>query len=279
MKSEERHKLETNYLADHVGMTINSIRPYIKWIFIGLGVLFLLGLIYAWYQSANTQRNSKAWEEMLFADGDADQLTTIYEDHAKTAAAPWAKLRQADSQLSRAIEQVYLDRDQALELIKQAKRHYQSLIDESFDINLRFRAMLAMAKALETEGDREGAIENYRKVLSANVGNEALVEEVRRQVAWLEGPEGREFMTWFASQRPKRPDPLDIPSNLRDTSPSPDIQFPELKANDIPPSEPIQFPIEAPPMNEQPVDTGSNDSTSAELPTSDSSKDAKDGEQ
>jgi hypothetical protein len=229
MKSEERHKLETNYLADHLGDGISKVKPFVNLILGGIVVLIFGGLIYAYFQNATAKKNAEAWNEMFLADGDADQLTRVYEDYEGTLAAPWARQRQADNQLARAIDQVYTDKDQALELVKQAKENYEAVLTDSTDSMLRARATLGLAKACETEGDAEGALSNYKRLLTMDIDNKVLSEEVTRRVAWLESDQSKEFLTWFKSFQPTKAAPLGLPSNLNQTPAVPDMTLPEYK--------------------------------------------------
>jgi hypothetical protein len=268
MKSEERHKLETNYLADHLGDGISKIKPYTNLIIGGIALLIIGGVVYAIFQNSNANKNAEAWHEMFLANGDSDMLTKVYEDYENTAAAPWARQRQADSQLARALDQVYVDKDQAMELTKQAKENYEAVLSASTDPMLRTRATLGLAKACETEGDADGAITHYRKLLTMDLENKALEKEVTRRIAWLDSEESKEFLAWYKSFQPTKAAPIGLPSNLNQVPSSPDMTLPEYKPTGIG-QQPLSGPeaIATPPIINPPAEGSTDPNASGTAPT------------
>ncbi len=268
MKSEERHKLETNYLADHLGDSISKVKPYTNLIIGGFALLIIGGVVYAVIQNSNANKNAEAWHEMFLANGDSDMLTKVYEDYENTAAAPWARQRQADSQLARAIDQVYIDKDQAMELAKQAKENYEEVLKKSFDPMLRSRATLGLAKACETEGDAEGAVTHYRKLLTMDLENKALETEVTRRIAWLESEDSKEFLAWYKSFQPTKSAPIGLPSNLNQVPSSPDLTLPEYKPTGLG-QQPLSGPeaIATPPIVNPPAEGSTDPSAATPAPT------------
>jgi len=269
MKSETRHKLETNYLADHLGDSISKVKPFTNFILGGIVVLVLAGIVFAYMQNTSARKNAEAWNEMFLADGDSDQLTRVYEDFENTAAAPWARQRQADSQLGRAIEQVYIDKDQALELVKQSKESYEAVLEKSSEPMLRARATLGLAKACETEGDAEGAIMHYRKLLTMDLENKALEKDVNRRIAWLDSEDSKGFLAWYKSFQPTKASPIGLPSNLKQIPSVPNMDLPEYKpvGGGIPPANGSEAILTPPIIN--PPGTESTESTLKTPPAND----------
>ena len=64
MKTERRHALQTNWLADHLGRWLDKVKPYTNHILIGLCVLVAgwgIWRFVSWMQSGDEER---AWEQL-----------------------------------------------------------------------------------------------------------------------------------------------------------------------------------------------------------------------
>src|SRR6476661_6924188 len=109
MKSQRRHELQTNYLADHLGTAVQTGRPYAMWAVLAVAALIVLGIGYGIYASQMHKANAAAWGDYYFNTraGDPEVFRQVAEDHPRTMAAHWAMQAWADSQLMIGLDQAY----------------------------------------------------------------------------------------------------------------------------------------------------------------------------
>lgn len=255
MKSEQRHKLQTNLLADRVGNAVEKARPFLGMALLGLLALVGLGIAGGVWYSYSQQKSAAAWKEFYFAGNDPDQLRQVYQDAASGSAAVWARQGEANSNLSNALKKVFIDRDEADDLLKQAKKGFEQVIQETNDPMLKCRATLGLAQTLETMSDIDAAQETYRKLLKMPKVDASLVKEVQSRLDWFESDEGKAFKDWFKDFKPATATPLDVNPNSGLPS-TPDMTLPELEP--VKPAETTEAPAktEEPAKTETPAGTG-----------------------
>ena len=67
MKSEERHKLQQNALAEWLNETFVAIRPYQNAIVAVIIVLILAVIFFVWWTSESASQSSKTWTQLFTA--------------------------------------------------------------------------------------------------------------------------------------------------------------------------------------------------------------------
>ncbi len=164
MKSEQRHQLQTNVLANQAGKAIEQAKPYTAITIGGIAVFALLGIGWAIWHNSSLKANSSAWSEYYFANGKPDQLVAVYEDYPSSSAAEWARQAEADSRMEEGLDLVFRDRKTANELFEKAKKNYEVVSESATQPALRARATLGLAQAYESLGDNEKAIAQYKKL-------------------------------------------------------------------------------------------------------------------
>jgi hypothetical protein len=212
MKSERRHELQTNYLADHLGSAVATSKPYAKYVASAIAILIVAAIGYGLYATQTAKANAAAWGAYYFniGSGDAEVFQQVAQDHSGTAAANWAKQAWADSQLLQGLDQLYTNRQSAEETITGA-------ID---------RAAMGLAQAYEAIGKLEDATRYYKQVASSN--QSAYAAMANNRLAWIASGDGKAFYEWFASVRSTPTPPPAIPGNLSQPPSTPDISFPPL---------------------------------------------------
>ena len=159
MKTERRHELQTNVLADWLGKKIEGFQPYFKVIqpyfkSIVAVSLLLLAAIFAFMvlNGSQSSRQGASWAEFMSAFGqrDADLLDRVADSNEGTTAGLWAKQAMADIQLADGTSQLYMDRDAAAEALDDAAAAYKEVVDQAGKHPmLRRRAMFGLAQANE----------------------------------------------------------------------------------------------------------------------------------
>jgi hypothetical protein len=213
MKSEERHKLETNVLAAWIAQTLNQIKPYTRTIVTALAavVVLIAGLI-AWPRIRD-RASASAWDSFSAAmsTGNFVDLERIAEDYPRTAVAHWALVVAADARLATACMQLFSDKVSAGQELRKTIASYNTVIEQSRDSGLRERALFGRARAYEAvsgshqgEGELPKAIADYEQVVKEwPTGAYAAI--AGGQLKRLKSQDTKVFYDKFAAYTPKRP--------------------------------------------------------------------------
>jgi len=202
MKSKERHRLETNWLAKNLNVTIERYRPYFSTI-VGVGLAIVV-VIFVWWRMAggSAARQAAAWSAFEgvvgtpistrpMVDQSLTHLSQAAEEYAGTAMQKWANLAWADGQVFVASLDVLQNRDAAMAALDRAARGYQTAISSADDEELVNRARFGMARVHEMRNEPDKAREFYLMVEGgfaplAKLRAEALAEEkTRKTLDWL----------------------------------------------------------------------------------------------
>ncbi len=228
MKSERRHELQTNYLADHLGTAVNTGKPYATYVIGGIVVALFAALAYGIYSSQVSKANAAAWGDYYFnlGSGDAEIFQQVAQDHAGTSAALWSKQAWADNKLLEGLEQLYTDRKLAEETINKAIDSYEEVANKSYESDLKNRAAMGMAQAYESIGKLDDATKYYKQVAAGS--QDGFATMANNRLAWLASGEGKSFYEWFASVKSTPVAKPNIPADLSKPPAAPDINFSEM---------------------------------------------------
>jgi tetratricopeptide (TPR) repeat protein len=169
MKSERRHELEHNELADWIGNTILAIKPYRNLI---LGILILLGVggaVFAWWRNHSGGQTAEAWDQFYKAldSRNPAKLSEVMEQYPNTHVAHCAALVAADMHLDMGCERLFENKALANQELYKATQIYQTVLDPregSRNAMLREHATFGLARAYEASGDLDKAVECYEEV-------------------------------------------------------------------------------------------------------------------
>ncbi|MCA9131828.1 MAG: tetratricopeptide repeat protein [Planctomycetales bacterium] len=225
MKSERRHQLEKNELADRLAWGIESARSYLPIVLGGVALLALGSIGWGLYSSSARKKASAAWTEFYFQliGSDADTYLDIADDYPRSAAAGWAQQIAGDLYLQRGVEALYRNKGEGKELLAQAIEAYEQADKTAHTPDLRSKALLGLAQAHESLGEIDKAIGYYQQ-LAKTAPQAAVINEANERLAFLSSDSGKDFYGWFTKLDPKPDAPIDMPSNLMPPG-SPDIQF------------------------------------------------------
>jgi len=234
MKSERKQTLESNLLADKIELLAIKLKKALPAI-LAVTVVVVVGLLaYGFYTSVQEKESAKGWTALYFADTDLSDLTAISGDFSGSSAGLWAKQTAGDSNMSRALEKVYIDRDLAEQFYKEATAEYLAVAEKSSDPFLSGRANFGLAQASEGLGDLEKALSFYRKVIQNKAMGIELIAESAKRVAWLETKAGEEFYAWYKTSRASST-VLNVNPEFNTTLPdAPNISFPTNPAGSAP---------------------------------------------
>jgi hypothetical protein len=205
MKTERRHELQTNVLADRIAKSADTIRPYGKTI-LGVVLLLLLAVVVlSFWNSQKRQKTVDGWDQFFTAlsSGDESALEETASEYGGTSVASWAKLVEADITLSEATAQLFTDKVDAQQKLKAAVDSYQSLRDAGNEV-IEQRAAYGLAQAHESLGDLAKARDEYEAVVK-RWPNSPYARVAKQRAAHLDKQNTKEFYDWFAKYTPSTP--------------------------------------------------------------------------
>ena len=225
MKSERRHDLEKNELADKIGSGIQSAQSILPLVVGIIAVLALGGLGWGLYSNSLKQKAATAWTEYYFqlSGGDAESFETVAEDFPESSAGRWAWQTAGNNYLARGLEAIYRDRAEGVDFLNKAIAAFEKVSDGA-DPELQNKANFALGQAYESLGKLETAAEYYEKVTNSTAFP-ALVDQARGRLAFVTSDRGKSFYTWFDKLDPKPDAPIQLPADLSLPPGSPDLEF------------------------------------------------------
>ncbi len=226
MKSEQRHELQTNILADRIGTGIESARPVLPMV-LGAIALVVVGLLgWGLYSSNARSRTALAWTDYYFnlttstepgtffdlQAGDADDFLDVADEFPSSSVAKWAQLSAGGQFLEQGVETLYRNRVEGEKLLNQAVEAF-GVAAEASEPSLSLQAHYGLGRSYEALSKLSEAAEAYEQVL-AEEPYEALKKDVERRLEFISSQEGKEFYAWFSKLDPKPDAPIRLPSDL-----------------------------------------------------------------
>ncbi len=277
MKTERRHELQTNELADWLGAKTLEIRPYAKLI-VGALVLLVLAIFLLSFGAVQRRKNREiAWKELFSFQVNAntadpitraeyaEKLIDLSKRQAGTQVGAWALQSAGDINLSLGSALMWQDRAEAREKFNLARENYNdALATVQHDI-LRQRALQGLAQTNEALNKITDAEQNYQQIID-KWPDSAAAKLAADRLAFLQRPSTVEFYDWFMQQKPVPPPmtsntPGQMPTNqLRD---SPSLSLPDPDDLTRPGGTVAPFSVEPPETSLQPAadESGSTDAS------------------
>jgi tetratricopeptide (TPR) repeat protein len=204
MKSEERHKLQQNELADILAQWLETIKPYKNAIYAGVIVVLVAVLLYAWrrHESANTLMAANDAFAQAMASENPDALLQVFEDHSDSKIASAAAIASADIRLRMGTQLLLQNKAVAKQHLQHAIDLYRKALDKKPMGLLLEQTYYGLGRAEESLGNLKEASGYYGKVIDENPeGAYAGLAQQRRQD--LRRPSIREFYDRLAEYEPK----------------------------------------------------------------------------
>lgn len=238
MKTERRHELQKNDLADLVGHEIDHYKRYLK---TGLGIVVALvavGFTITFLSQQQSAKNSAAWTQLfdVLATPSTEGLEEFVEAHPDTQAAAWADLAAGDIKLREGSNGMFTERKEAEVSLDQAKKYYeQSLAKAGKVAMIRHRAQLGLAQTLEAQNNPEEALPIYEEL--AKLGDTSpFGKAAADRIATLKRLNDEQWYAWFAKYTPAPPvDPRsglpgmgDLPGRDNLKKPGSDLTLPSI---------------------------------------------------
>lgn len=203
MKTERRHELETNDLADWLGQSIERTRPYFTAITAGVvAVVVIVGAV-AVLRYRSQVRQSEGWDRYQGAmlSGDSAALEGVANEFSGTPVGVWARLQIADAHLINGTSALFTDREQARSELLKAVDAFKAARDETRTPLLAQRAWFGLARAHESLDELDRAREAYQAIID-RWPESALAEASKSRLDDLNRDSTKRFYDWFAQQSP-----------------------------------------------------------------------------
>jgi predicted negative regulator of RcsB-dependent stress response len=209
MKTERRHELQTNVLANSLARWIEAAKPYSR---AALAVVIVVAAAlfgWAYLSSQNTRHVADGWTEFFDAVGGRNPdprelLRDISTRYSGTMVAQWARLTLADIELDEGTNRLLQDRKPARDELREASQSFQSLLREASHPTILQRATFGLARAHEALGELEKARNEYRSLATQwPEGPYAAAAKARANDLEQAGTKG--FYDWLAKYEPPAP--------------------------------------------------------------------------
>ena len=221
MKTDRRHELQTNELADWMGKLIEGAKPYVRLIVGGVGLVLILSGMYLYSSQQKNTQQIEGWNE-YYVEREAalamrdngivpggwdrtnleklEDLATRYKD---TKVGRWAKLTVAEIEQDNGNREIWDDRSESRKLLDEADDRYNEVLNTAEHPFLKQRAILGLAQAFEARNDLLEAKKQYQAVenLVESGGDATIGELASSAIERLNGQD--EFYAWFFDQQPK----------------------------------------------------------------------------
>ncbi len=211
MKSERRHELQHNALADWIGRNFQAIRPYGNAILAVISLVLLIAVGWLWWSRQVAAGDATAWNELYLAqvNNNPGELMDVAEKHPGTRVGHWAAVVAGDMHLAMGCEQLFTNKATAAQDLRKAVESYLRVLQDSQTPMLRERATFGLARAYEalsgtrqSQGELDKAVETYQTVVD-KWPDGAYTEMARQRLDDLKRPATKEFYDKFAQYDPK----------------------------------------------------------------------------
>ena len=211
MKTERRHELQKNVLADRIVNYVQTVRPYGKsLVAVIIGAVAIIYTV-TFLSGRQSSQNKAGWDKYyeafhvaLNSSGrnlDLRDLRDVAEDYQGTLAGRWAILAVGDFQLQSGMRLSYRNRAAGEKDLKGAIDNYGTILDQAEQPMLRQRALLGLAQAYESLNDIEEAQSHYKR-LASQWPQSILGKVAKDRLDRLSKESSREMYAWYAKQDP-----------------------------------------------------------------------------
>ena len=239
MKSERRHELQHNDLAEWILAGYERIVPYRNSIF-GVSLLVIvLAIGLSFWHSHSVAQAGEAWGSLglpVFQPAFQIEQTIPMMQHTVQTypggpAAEWAQVFAGDTALMVGTNKILVDKTVGVEYLTQARKLYEQALDTLTIPGAREQAMFGRARAIESsiqkKADRDEAVAAYQE-LNKNFPNGMFKAIAEQRIEQLGKPDSLVFYDALAQYKPKPKakteteppkNPLQTPGPLLDNPP------------------------------------------------------------
>jgi hypothetical protein len=259
MKSERRHELQHNELADWIIKSAKAIQPYQNLLLAVVVITVVAATAYTWWTRTTVEQTGRAWDELnggvaaASAGGSLDKLLKVVEEYPDTSVGRTAAVVLADFRLASGCSRRFMSKALAEPELSKAIELYEADLKEGHGEFLRERATFGLARAKESKGDLPSARQYYDEVVKKwPRGTYAAV--AKQRLDDLERGETKRMYDDFAKfdRKPDFAPSSKLPGLAMPPGELPNLPSePTVEPNTLPDLPPAGF---APPDEKKPVD-------------------------
>jgi len=209
MKTERRHKLETNELADSLSHGIDSVKPYVRTIVGLLIALVVLAFAYAFVSRHAAAKAREGWDEYFQAFNELSQsnrfsrekFDDLIDKYPGTPAAWWSRTVVGDISLNEGANLLYTNKAEARDKLHSAINDYETVLKEATESAVLERATFGLGRAHESLGELKEAGDAYAALVK-KWPSSALEQVARKRADDLNRQDTKQFYDWFDKQNP-----------------------------------------------------------------------------
>jgi tetratricopeptide (TPR) repeat protein len=249
MKSEDRHKLQQNELADWIGRTYQVIKPYSNAI-LAVVLLVVVGtVLWSWWNRQSASEASAGWDQIFTAlgNGHIAELGEIADQYPNGEIGLWAIVISGDIHLAKGCGQLFTNKASASQELQKAQEEYAKVYKKARNPQLREQAIFGLARTYEalsgtrqSQGEIDKAISSYRELVE-KWKDGPYYAWAKERLRDLDTTDAKTFYDKFAhyDPQPKVSPPLTPPAfdskSLQEQAPPPsggqDIKFSDIGKN------------------------------------------------
>ena len=203
MKTERRHELQANQLAEFLTDVSEKAKPYAKGL-LGVALAALVVVCaYLYLSRRSAAEEGESWNEAWQAIGSRDDegLRNVIKKYPDKPAAMWSQLVLADIELSRGVSSLFGQKSAGRDLIRSAFDDYQHVADHAMHPLLREQALFGMGRSQESLNQLEKAREAYERVVKDFPGG-PYAKCAQQRMDALAHDTTKVFYDWFAAAEP-----------------------------------------------------------------------------
>jgi hypothetical protein len=157
MKSERRHELQHNELAEWLIRAGETIKPYQNAIFAVVAGIVVLVIGYNIWSRMAASQAAEAWNEVNvhLENNNFPKLADVVENYPNTTAAHMAGVVLADWYLQQGCAQLFVNKAGGQAELTKAITLYEQVREQSRQAALLERATFGLARAKEAKGDAD----------------------------------------------------------------------------------------------------------------------------
>ena len=133
MKSERRHELQHNELAEWLFKTGEQLKPFQNLILAGVAILVVAVAAYSWWSRTSATKTSLAWADLTRSldSGSLDMMTTVADDHPNAVVGETATVVLGDWHLAGGCNQRFNSMALAQKELSSAIDSYSKVLQNS----------------------------------------------------------------------------------------------------------------------------------------------------
>jgi tetratricopeptide (TPR) repeat protein len=210
MKSERRHELQKNELAQALDRGLETLRPYTGILLAGALVLAVGMMLTSWWRQASSESSATAWDDLFGSlnTGNPSELDKVAEKNAGSEVGMWASVLAGDLHLTQGCEELFHNKAMAAQELRKAEDAYLKVRDQGRSSMLRERALFGLARTYEALGGlqqsdnaMEKAIGSYEQLLK-DWPKGTFASVAKERLESLKTPAAKSFYDRFARYDP-----------------------------------------------------------------------------